>query len=72
MQTRSVIKLLTCPESKEKGLFRAILWGIPDDEFDQVKKVSGGCVIPSPWPPDCQCSRCGFEGYRDEISEFEM
>ena len=68
---RKPLKSLTCPECKEKGLFRTILWGMPDDEFDHIKYASGGCCLPSPWPPDCQCSGCGFEGYRDVISGFE-
>jgi hypothetical protein len=29
-------------------------------------------LIPSRWPPDVECSRCGFQGYRDVISGFEM
>jgi hypothetical protein len=67
---RKPLKSLTCPECQGKGLFRTILWGMPDDEFDHVKYASGGCIVPSPWPPDCQCSGCGFEGYRDVISGF--
>ena len=46
--------------------------GMPDDEFDHDKFASGGCVIPSAWPPDGRCSGCRFEGYRDVISGFEM
>ena len=67
---RKPLKSLTCPECKEKGLFRTILWGMPDDEFDHVKYASGGCVLPSALPPDCRCSGCGFDGYRDVISGF--
>ncbi len=68
---RKPLKSLTCPECKEKGLFRTILWGMPEDGFDYEKYASGGCCLPSAWPPDYQCSGCGFEGYRDVISGFE-
>ena len=49
-----------------------ILWGMPDYDFDHVKYASGECVLPSPWPPDCQSSGCGLEGYRDLISGFDL
>jgi hypothetical protein len=45
---------------------------MPEQDFDYEKYASGGCVIPSAWPPDCQCSGCGFQGYRDVISGFEL
>ena len=68
---RKPLKSLTCPECKEKGLFRTILWGVPLKDFDYVKYASGGCVLFSLSPPDCRCSGCGFDGYRDEVSGYE-
>ena len=42
---------------------------MPDPEsFDFENYAVGGCCPPSVWPPDCRCSGCGFEGYRDVIS----
>ena len=68
---RKPLKSLTCPECKEKGLFRTILWGMPEEDFDYENYASGGCCLPSAWPPDCRCSGCGLDGYRDEISGYE-
>ena len=66
---RKQLRTLICPECQQRGLFRTILWGMPDPEsFDFDKYAVGGCCPPSAWPPDCRCSRCGFEGYRDVIS----
>ena len=65
---RPQLRTLTCPECNERGLFRVILWGMPEAEFDYVKFASGGCCLPSLNPPDCRCSGCGFDGYRDQIS----
>ena len=66
---RKQLRTLTCPECQQRGLFRTILWGMPDPEyFDFVKYAVGGCCPPSAWPPDCRCSGCGFDGYRDVIS----
>jgi len=45
---------------------------MPGDDFDHEKYASGGCCLPSPWPPDVKCSGCGFEGYRDVISGFDL
>ena len=66
---RKQLRTLTCPECQQRGLFRTILWGMPDPEsFDFEKYAVGGCCPPSAWSPDCRCSGCGFEGYRDAIS----
>ena len=43
---------------------------MPEAEFDYLKFASGGCLVPSANPPDCRCSGCGFDGYRDEISGY--
>ena len=43
---------------------------MPEAEFDYLKFASGGCLVPSLNPPDCRCSGCGFDGYRDEISGY--
>jgi hypothetical protein len=54
---------------QQRGLFRTIVWGMPDPEhFDFVKYAVGGCCPPSASPPDCRCSGYGFDGYRDAIS----
>ena len=66
---RKQLRTLTCPECQQRGLFRTILWGMPDPEsFDFEKYAVGGCCPPSASPPDCRCSGCGFEGYRDVIT----
>ena len=67
---RRQLRTLTCPECNERGLLRTILWGMPEAEFDYLKFASGGCLVPSLNPPDCRCSGCGFDGYRDQISGF--
>jgi hypothetical protein len=69
---RKQLRTLTCPECQQKGLLRELLWGMPGDDFDHEKYASGGCCLPSPWPPDVECSGCGFQGYRDVISGLEM
>ena len=66
---RKKLRTFTCPECQQRGLFRTIVWGMTDPEsFDFEKYAVGGCCPPSAWPPDCRCSGCGFDGYRDEIS----
>ena len=66
---RKQLRTLICPECQQRGLFRTILWGMPDPEsFDFEKYAVGGCCPPSAWPPVCRCSGCGFEGYRDVIT----
>lgn len=65
---RPQLRTLICPECNQRGLLKTILWGMPGEDFDYTKFASGGCVVPSPWPPDCCCMGCGFEGYRDQIS----
>jgi len=67
---RPQLRTLICPECNERGLLRTILWGMPEAEFDYLKFASGGCLVPSLNPPDCRCSGCGFDGYRDQISGF--
>ena len=67
---RPQLRTLTCPECNQRGLLRTILWGMPEAEFDYLKFASGGCLVPSPNPPDCRCSGCGFDGYRDQISGY--
>ena len=74
---RKQLRTLTCPKCRQRGLFRTIAWGMPDPEhFDFVKYAVGGCcppsAWPSAWPPDCRCSGCGFDGYRDEISGQDL
>jgi len=65
---RKQLRTLICPKCQQRGLFRTIVWGMPDlESFDFEKYAVGGCCPPSPWPPDCRCSGCGFEGYRDAI-----
>jgi hypothetical protein len=44
---------------------------MPGEDFDHDKYASGGCCLPSPWPPDVECSGCGFQGYRDVISGLD-
>jgi hypothetical protein len=69
-ERRKQLRTLTCPECAQKGLLRTLLWGMPEEEFDYKKYASGGCVLPSAWPPDFRCSGCGYEGYRDLINGF--
>jgi len=66
---RRSITLLTCPGCGQVGTLQKILYGMPDPEtFDFEKYAVGGCCPPSASPPDCRCSGCGFDGYRDVIS----
>ena len=64
--TENVLK-----DSEGKPLY---YWNAVDNgirfEFDYLKFASGGCLVPSLNPPDCRCSGCGFDGYRDQISDF--
>ncbi len=68
---RPQLRMLNCPSCGQRGLLKAILWGMPEEEFDYDNFASGGCVIPSSSPPDCRCSGCGVDAYSDEISGFD-
>lgn len=67
---RQQLRTLTCPTCGARGLLRPILWGMPEESFDYKKYASGGCVWPSANPPDCRCSGCGDDFYRDLVSGF--
>ena len=67
---RAQLRTLTCPGCGERGLFKTILWGMPEATFDYNKYASGGCIVPSSMPPDCRCSGCDQDYYRDVISGF--
>ena len=55
---RPQLRTLTCPNCAERGLLRPILWGMPEEGFNYDRFSSGGCVLPSPTPPDCRCGGC--------------
>lgn len=68
---RPQLRTLVCPTCGQRGLLKTILWGMPEEDFDYGSFASGGCVLPSPSPPDCRCSGCGTDAYRDDISGFD-
>jgi hypothetical protein len=66
---RLQLRSLNCPNCNGRGLMKTILWGMPEEDFDYDKYASGGCVVPNNPPPDCRCTGCGEDFYRDEISK---
>lgn len=67
---RPQLRTLVCPACGERGLLKPLLWGMPDESFDHGKYESGGCLPPSSMPPDCRCTGCGQDWYRDGVSGF--
>jgi hypothetical protein len=67
---RPQLRTLTCPSCGKRGLLKTILWGMPGEGFDYNAFASGGCILPSPSPPDSRCAGCLQDCYRDEVSGF--
>ena len=41
---RAQLRTLTCPGCGERGLFKTILWGMPEATFDYYRDVISGFI----------------------------
>ena len=69
---RPQLRTLICPSCGKYGSLKPILWGMPEEDFNYDKFASGGCCVPSAWPPDSRCSACYQDCYRDEVSGYAV
>ena len=53
-----------CPRCGKVGKWQKIIYGLPDENFDFEKDISGGCVI-SENSPSIGCKECGWSGIRN-------
>jgi len=53
--------MLKCPECHSLSGLREIIYGLPDEPFEDGKYVTGGCCI-SERDPSRLCLECGWEG----------
>ena len=69
VKRRTRLRNLVCPECREIGTLREIIYGMPDPEtFDFEKYAVGGCCITGDGrDPDVQCKVCEWEGFRKEL-----
>ncbi|MFZ9222848.1 MAG: hypothetical protein ACO23S_06270 [Candidatus Nanopelagicaceae bacterium] len=57
-----------CPSCKERGTIKEILYGLPDEQYDREKYVSGGCCLdPEGNDPEIQCTSCEWQGDFEEV-----
>ena len=66
MAKRIVLKTQKCPICGNPGSIRKILWGMPNEEPDPSKYVTGGCCVPM-FTPDYACIECDWTGVRDDL-----
>ena len=53
-----------CPRCGKVGKLQKIIYGLPNENFDFEKDISGGCVI-SENSPSIGCKECGWSGIRN-------
>ena len=58
------LKKATCFRCGEVGTLQEILYGMPNEDFDFSKNISGGCVIDE-GSPTIGCTGCGWRGIRN-------
>ena len=68
VKRQKLVQLLVafCPQCQDKGGLKKIIFGMPSVDFDDEKYISGGCIV-SAFDPEIGCTKCGWEGLREEI-----
>ena len=62
-------KRTRCPQCKQSGTLRKILYGYPIGEPDESKYILGGCVVLIGRDFDSGCIKCGWEGFSTRAKE---
>ena len=77
MGLKAELKKVACDKCGAVGTLQEIIYGLPSEEFDFSKNISGGCVM-SDESPSIGCSKCDWRGIRDwytgemkEVIEFD-
>ncbi len=60
------IRNAKCPACGVVGTLKRIIFGLPGDDFDFDKYISGGCIVTDD-DPEVGCVTCGWEGKRAEL-----
>ena len=58
------LRASACPRCGKVGVLQPIIYGLPGEDFDFEKNISGGCVI-SENSPSIGCKECGWSGIRN-------
>jgi hypothetical protein len=68
-RSRRPIKFLECPECRQIGTLRKIIYGMPDPEtFDFENYAVGGCCMNGDGSdPDISCKACDWTGTRGSL-----
>jgi hypothetical protein len=56
-----ILKATRCPGCGLTGGIKEIIYGMPTEDFEYEKYISGGCCI-EPDNPTHGCVGCGWEG----------
>ena len=67
IKPRPRLRSLSCPRCGKKAVLQRILYGLPSEEFDHDRYISGGCVV-SDDSPEIACVKCGWAGFRDPMT----
>lgn len=63
-RTRRVLKKIICPGCGQVGSLKKILYGMPNEDFNQSKFLIGGCIVDI---FDVGCSLCEWVGVRKDL-----
>ena len=51
----------SCPSCGVVGSLKRIIFGMPSEDFDYDRYISGGCCV-TPDDPEVGCTTCGWVG----------
>jgi hypothetical protein len=67
MGLRAELKKAACFKCGAIGTLQEIIYGLPSEDFDFSKNISGGCVM-SDESPSIGCSKCDWRGIRNSYT----
>jgi len=67
LRAKPRLRRLNCPGCGKKATLRRIVFGLPTEEFDYSRNISGGCVVRDD-SPEIGCVECEWSGSRDPLT----
>ena len=61
------LRASACPRCGKVETLQRIIYGLPDEDFDFDKNISGGCVM-SEDSPSIGCIECGWLGIQSPFT----